>query len=161
MSSKPIPEGYHTVTPYLAVNNAAEAIDWYKNALGAREIMRFEDGGRVHHAEIRIGDSILMLSDEAPEYGHQSPQSLGGTTVGFMIYLDDVDSAFRRAVDAGGKEERPVEDQFYGDRTGTLIDPYGHRWTIGTHVEDVSEEEMQRRMEQFTQAQQPSQPQPA
>lgn len=127
MSAKPVPEGYHTVTPYLAVKNAAEAIDWYKSALGAREIMRFEEGGKVHHAEIRIGDSILMLSDEAPEYGHLSPQSLGGTSVGFAIYLNDVDSAFKRAVDAGAKEERPVKDQFYGDRTGTLIDPYGHR----------------------------------
>jgi PhnB protein len=159
MSSKPVPEGYHSVTPYLAVKNAAEALDWYKKALGAAEIMRFEDGGKVMHSEIKLGDSILMLSDESPEHGHLSPQTLGGTPIGLHLYVDDVDSAFRRAIDAGAKEERAVQDQLYGDRTGTLIDPYGYRWTIGTHVEDVSEEEMKRRMEQFTQ-QQPSQPQP-
>ena len=146
--TKPIPEGYHSVTPYLAVKNSAEAIDWYKQALGATEVMRYEDKGKVVHAEIKIGDSIIMLADEWPEGGHVSPQSLGGTPVGFMIYLDDVDSAFKHAIDAGATEERALQDQFYGDRTGTLRDPYGHRWTLGTHVEDVSDEEMKRRMDE-------------
>jgi PhnB protein len=159
--TKPIPEGYHTVTPYLSVKNAAEAIDWYKRALGATEIMRFEHGGKVGHAEIRLGDSVVMLSDEWPEGGHLSPQSLGGTAVSLHIYVDDVDSAFKRATDAGAKEERAVQDQFYGDRSGTLLDPFGHRWSLATHVEDVSEEEMKRRMAEFSKAQQAAQPQPA
>lgn len=145
-----IPEGYHSVTPYLAVKNSAEAIDWYMKALGASELMRYEDNGKIVHAEIKIGDSIIMLADEWPDAGHLSPQSVGGTPVGFMIYLDDVDSAFKRAIDAGATEERAVEDQFYGDRTGTLRDPYGHRWTLGTHVEDVDDAEMKRRMEEFS-----------
>lgn len=145
---KPIPEGYHSITPYLAVKNAAEAIDWYKKALGASEVMRFEDGGKTVHAEIKIGDSIVMLSDEWPEGGHVSPQTQGGTTVGLMLYVDDVDSAFRQAVDAGAKEERAVQDQFYGDRSGTLLDPFGHRWHIATHVEEVSEDDLKRRMEE-------------
>jgi PhnB protein len=155
---KPIPEGYHSVTPYLAVNNAAEAIDWYKRALGASELMRYEDKGKIVHAEIKLGDSIVMLSDEWREGGHLSPRSLGGTPIGLMLYVEDVDSLFRQAVEAGATEERPLQDQFYGDRTGTLLDPYGHRWTIGTHVEDVSDEEMKRRMEEFgkKQEQQPA-----
>jgi PhnB protein len=146
--TKSIPEGYHSVTPYLAVRGAAGAIDWYVQAFGASEVMRYEDKGKIVHAEIRIGDSIVMLSDEWPEGGHLSPQSQGGTTVGLMVYLDDVDGAFKRAIDAGATEERAVQDQFYGDRTGTLRDPFGHRWTLGTHVEDISEEEMKRRMAQ-------------
>ncbi|MFL6732816.1 MAG: VOC family protein [Sphingomicrobium sp.] len=158
---KPIPEGYHTVTPYLSVKNAGEALDWYKRALGASEVMRFEHGGKVGHAEIRIGNSIVMLSDEWPEGGHLSPQSLGGTAVSLHIYVDDVDSAFRKAIDAGGKEERAVQDQFYGDRSGTLLDPYGHRWNLATHVEDVPEDELKRRMDQFMKSEAPAQPQPA
>ena len=158
---KPIPEGYHSVTPYLSVSNAGEALDWYKKALGASEVMRFEHGGKVGHAEIKIGDSVVMLSDEWPEGGHLSPQTLGGTRVGLHIYVDDVDSAFRHAIDAGAKEERAVKDQFYGDRSGTLLDPFGHRWSLATHVEDVSEDEMKRRMEQFSKSQQPAEPQPA
>lgn len=158
---KPIPEGYHSVTPYLSVKNAGDALDWYKRALGASEVMRFEHGGKVGHAEIKIGDSIIMLSDEWPEGGHLSPQSLGGTAVSLHVYVDDVDSAFRKAIDAGAKQERAVQDQFYGDRSGTLLDPFGHRWSLGTHVEDVSEDEMKRRMDQFSKAQQPAQPQPA
>ena len=150
--TKPIPEGYHSVTPYLAVKNAGEAIDWYKRAFGASELMRYEDQGKVMHAEIKIGDSIVMLADEWPDMGHLSPQTLGNTPVGLMLYVDDVDTTFRRAVDAGATEERPLADQFYGDRTGTLCDPYGHRWTIGTHVEDVSDDEMKQRMEQFAAA---------
>lgn len=158
---QPIPEGYHSVTPYLSVSNAGEALDWYKKALGASEVMRFEHGGKVGHAEIKIGDSVVMLSDEWPEGGHLSPQTLGGTPVGLHIYVDDVDSAFRHAIDAGAKEERAVKDQFYGDRSGTLLDPFGHRWSLATHVEDVSEDEMKRRMEQFSKSQQPAEPQPA
>jgi PhnB protein len=157
--TKFIPEGYHTVTPYLSVKNAGEAIDWYKRALGASEIMRFEHGGKVGHAEIEIGDSVVMLSDEWPEGGHLSPLALGGTPVSLHIYVTDVDTAFKRAIDAGAKEERAVQDQFYGDRSGTLLDPFGHRWSLATHVEDVSEEEMKRRMANFSK--QPAQPQPA
>jgi PhnB protein len=156
---KPIPEGYHTVTPYLSVNNAGDALDWYARALGAREVIRFEHGGKVGHAEIRIGDSIVMLSDEWPEGGHLSPQSLGGTPVSLHIYVDDVDRDFERAIGAGAKQERAVQDQFYGDRTGTLIDPFGHRWSLASHVEDVSENEMKRRMEQFSKTMEPAQPQ--
>jgi PhnB protein len=158
---KPIPEGYHTVTPYLSVKNAGQALDWYKRALGATEIMRFEHGGKVGHAEIKLGDSVVMLSDEWPEGGHLSPQSLGGTGVSLHIYVDDADSSFKQAIDAGAKEERAVQDQFYGDRSGTFLDPFGHRWNIATHVEDVPEDELQRRMDQFMKSEKPAQPQPA
>ena len=147
---QPIPEGYHSVTPYLAVKNAAEAIDWYTRALGASEVMRYEDSGKIVHAEIRIGESVVMLADEFPDRGHLSPLSLGNTPVGLMLYVEDVDAVFNRAVEAGATQERALEDQFYGDRTGTLRDPYGHRWTLATHVEDVSEDEMKRRMEQMS-----------
>ena len=146
--TKPIPDGFHTVTPYLAVRNAAEAIDFYTRALGATERFRFEHGGNIGHAEIQIGDSVIMLSDEWPEGGHLSPQSLGGTTASLHIYVDDVDSAFRRAIDAGAKEERAVQDQFYGDRSGQFEDPFGHRWSVATRVEDVSPEEMARRADE-------------
>lgn len=144
------PDGYHTVTPYLAVKGAAEALDFYTRALRATEVMRFEHGGKIGHAEIRIGDSVIMLSDEWPEGGHLSPQSLGGTPTSLHVYVDDVDSAFSRAIDAGGTEERAVQDQFYGDRSGTFLDPFGHRWNLATHVEDVPVDELQRRMEQFS-----------
>lgn len=159
--AKPIPSGYHSVTPYLSVSNAAQALDWYKRGLGATEVMRFEHGGKVGHAEIKIGDSIVMLSDEWPEGGHLSPRSLKGTPVSLHVYVEDVDGAFKQAIDAGAEQERGVQDQFYGDRSGTLIDPFGHRWNLATHVEDVSMDEMKRRMEQFTKSQQPAQPQPA
>ena len=159
--AKPIPEGYHSVTPYLSVSNAGEALDWYRRALGATEVMRFEHEGKIGHAEIRIGDSIIMLSDEWPEGGHLSPRSLGGTPVSLHVYVDDVDTAFARAIDAGATEERAVQDQFYGDRTGTFLDPFGHRWSLGTHVEDVSEDELQRRMDQFMKTEMPAEPQPA
>jgi PhnB protein len=155
-----IPEGFHSVTPYLAVKNAADAIDFYKRALGATERSRFEHEGKIGHAEIQIGDSIIMLSDEWPEGGHLSPQSLGGTTTSLHIYVDDVDSAFRRAIDAGAKEERAVQDQFYGDRTGTFLDPFGHRWSLATHVEDVSDAELKERMQEQHSHEQ-AQPQPA
>jgi PhnB protein len=147
MAVKPIPNGYHTATPYLIVKGGARAIDYYKQAFGATELMRFAGpDGRIGHAEVRIGDSVIMLADEHPEMGAVSPSTIGGTATGIMLYVEDVDNVFQRAVAAGGKVERPVKDQFYGDRSGTFVDPFGHKWTISTHTEDVSEEEMQRRM---------------
>jgi PhnB protein len=146
MTVKPIPDGYHSLTPYITVSPASDAIRWYVETLGAEEVMRLPAGDRIAHAEIRIGDSMLMLSDEMPERGAIGPKSLGGTTASFLIYLDDVDAAFTRAIGAGAVEESKVTDQFYGDRSGTFVDPFGHRWTLATHVEDVSEEEMGRRM---------------
>lgn len=144
---KPIPEGYHTITPYLVVKGAAQAIDFYKKAFGANEIYRFDGpGGKIMHAELQIGDSRFMLSDEHPEMGYTAPQSGGKAPIGLHIYVDDVDKLATQAQAAGIKVERPVADQFYGDRTGTFIDPFGHRWSIATHVEDVSEDEMERRM---------------
>jgi PhnB protein len=147
MATRPVPEGYSTVTPYLIVNGASDAIDFYKRAFGASEVMRFAaPDGKVGHAEIQIGDSRVMLADEHPDRGYRSPQSWGGSGTGVLLYLDDVDQVFSRAIQAGAKALQPVKDQFYGDRSGTLIDPFGHWWTVATHVEDVSEEEMQRRM---------------
>ena len=143
---KPIPEGYNTIVPYLLVRNAAAAMDYYKKAFGAVEVGRYVQGdGRIGHADMTIGDSHFMLADEFPERGYVGPQSLGGTPFGMCLYVDNVDELFKRAIAGGGKIERDVADQFYGDRTGTLIDPFGHKWTISTHVEDVSEEEMMRR----------------
>lgn len=147
MAVKAVPEGYRTVTPYLIVNDAAKALEYYQRGLGAKETMRFPGpGGKIMHAEIQIGDSIVMLADEFPQMGARSPQAIGGTPVGILLYVENVDELFNRAVAAGGKIERPLQNQFYGDRSGTLIDPFGHKWTIGTHIEDVSPEEMQRRM---------------
>jgi PhnB protein len=147
MPVKSIPEGYHSVTPYLIISGAADAIEYYKNAFGAVELFRMPaPGGTIGHAEIKIGDSPIMLADEYPEMGYKSPQSWGGTPVSLMIYVEDVDSVFKQAIDAGGKEQKAVMDQFYGDRSGTLTDPFGHVWTIATHKEDVSAEDMQRRM---------------
>jgi PhnB protein len=143
---KPIPEGYHTVTPYLIVRNAARAIEFYKKAFGATELMRMaEPSGRIGHAEIRIGDSPIMLADEVPEMGFRSPESLGGSPVSILLYVEDVDAVFSQAVAAGAKVQRPVADQFYGDRTGGVTDPFGHIWYIATHKEDVSPEEMRKR----------------
>ena len=156
MSVKPKPEGYHDVTPYLVVDGAEEAIRWYAEALGAEEMFRLPMGGKIGHAEIRIGDSVVMLSDEWPDYGKLGPKARGGATSSLMIYLEDVDSAFERAIAAGGTVERPVEDQFYGDRSGTFIDPFGHSWTLSTHIEDLSEEEIGRRMEEFTRQSEPA-----
>jgi PhnB protein len=142
---QPIPAGYHSVTPYLMVRDGARAIAFYRDAFGANEVMRFNDpSGRIAHAEVRIGDSHVMLADESPE--HAGPQTLGGAGVSLMLYVEDVDATFARAVAAGATVRRPVADQFYGDRMGTLADPFGHVWSIGTHREDVSAEEMQRRM---------------
>jgi PhnB protein len=152
MAVKPIPAGYHTVTPYLYVKGAAKAIDFYKSALGAEELMRFPaPDGRIAHAEIRIGDATIMLADEHPEMGVLGPQSRGGTTVGFALYVEDVDQRVAKAVAAGAKIDRPVKNQFYGDRSGTLTDPFGHQWTIATHVEDVPPAEMDRRMKEACQ----------
>jgi PhnB protein len=153
MPVKPIPEGYHSVTPYLIIAGAAKAIDFYKRAFGAQEVMRMADpSGKVGHAEIQIGDSKVMLADEFPEMGARSPQAFGGTPVGLCVYVEDVDTVFKRAIAAGAKEERPLQDQFYGDRSGTLIDPFGHKWTIATHIKDVLPEEMQQHMESMAQA---------
>lgn len=147
MSVKPIPDGYHTVTPYLIVKGAARALEFYKRAFGATEILRLDGpNDTIGHAEIRIGDSPVMLADECPEMGARSPQSLGGSPVHMLIYVDNVDVAFGRAVGAGGRISRPVQDQFYGDRSGTVIDPFGHTWTIATHKENVSPDELKRRM---------------
>ena len=147
MAVKPVPDGYHTVTPYLIINGAAQAIDYYRNAFGASELLRMPDPqGRIAHAELRIGDSVIMLADEHHEMGYRAPRTLGGTSVSILLYLVDVDTVFARAISAGGKSLRPVADQFYGDRMGTLEDPFGHVWTIGTHIEDVPPEEMKRRM---------------
>ncbi len=153
MSVRAIPEGYHSVTPYLIVDGAEEAIRFYERAFGATEMLRLPMGDKIGHAEIRIGDSFVMLSDEWPEYGKLGPKARGGATSSLMIYVEDVDAAFERALAAGATEERPVEDQFYGDRSGTLVDPFGHSWTLATHVEDVGEEEMQRRMAQWSESQ--------
>ena len=142
---KPIPEGYHTITPYLVVKGAAKAIDFYRKAFGATELFRMDGpNGTVAHAELKIGDSPIMLADENPQMGYGAPE--GRTPVGLMIYVEDVDKIAAQAIAAGIKTERPVEDQVYGDRSGNFVDPFGHRWTIATHKEDVSQEEMGRRM---------------
>ena len=146
MAVNAIPEGYHSVTPYLVVDGAPAAIDWYESALGAVEIMRMPMGDRIGHAEIRIGDSVVMLSDEWPDMNLLGPKARGGVTASLMIYVPDVDAAFAQAIQAGATQERAVADQFYGDRSGTLVDPFGHRWMISTHIEDVTPEAMQDRM---------------
>ena len=143
---KPIPEGYHSVTPYLILSNASDAIAFYKKALGAEEIIRMDDpGGRVHHAEISIGDSRIMLADEHPEIQALSPKTIGGSPVTIHLYVEDVDASVARAVAAGAKLVRPVADQFYGDRTGGIEDPFGYRWFIATHKEDLTMDEIRRR----------------
>ena len=144
---KSIPEGYHSLTPYLIIKGAAAAIDFYKKNFDAQEIMRFpQPDGRIGHAELKMGDSYIMMADEFPEMNKVSPTTLGNTPVGLMLYVDDADAIFNRAVFAGAKVEKPLTDQFYGDRSGTLLDPFGHQWTIATHKEDVSPEEMERRV---------------
>jgi len=148
MTVKAIPDGYHSVTPYLIISGAAAAIDYYKQAFGATELVRMPaPGGKIGHAEIKIGDSPIMLADESPEIGYKSPQTLGGSPGSLMIYVPEVDKVFDQAIAAGGKVQRPVKDQFYGDRMGTLEDPFGHVWHVATHTEDVSPEEMKKRME--------------
>jgi PhnB protein len=143
---KPIPDGYHSVTPYLIVKGAAQAIEFYKKAFGATELMRMpQPGGKIGHAEIKICDSPIMLADESPEMGARIPQSFGGSPVSILLYVEDVDTIFSQAVAAGAKVQRPVTDQFYGDRMGGIEDPFGHLWYISTHTEDVSPEEMRKR----------------
>lgn len=143
---KPIPEGYHSLTPYLIVEGGAKALDFYKKAFGATELFRMEHEGKIAHAEMKIGDSPFMLSDEHPEMGYKSPKSIGGSAVGLMIYVDDCDAIFKQAIDAGGTEKKALQDQFYGDRSGTLEDPFGHIWTVATHKEDVTPEEIDKRL---------------
>jgi len=144
---KPIPDGYHTVTSYLMVRNAAAAIEFYKKAFGAVELMRFPGpDGKIMHAEVKIGDSPVMLAEEMPDNGFVGPQSLGGAGVSLLLYVDNVDASFAQAVAAGATVRRPVQDQFYGDRSGTLTDPFGHVWSLSTHIEDVSMAEMKQRM---------------
>jgi PhnB protein len=148
MSATFIPAGYHTVTPYLAIKNAVKALEFYKQAFGAIETSKLMvPDGRLGHAEIRLGDSVIMLSDEFPEYGGKSPETLGGSPVSIHLYVADVDAFFKRALAAGAKERKPMMDQFYGDRSGQLEDPFGHLWWVATHKEDVAPEEMQKRVE--------------
>jgi len=143
---KPIPEGYPEITPYLAVDGANDAIDFYTTVFGARERMRMQGpGGKVGHAELEIGNSLIMLADEFPDMGNRGPKTIGGTPVTISIYVEDVDDVFDRAVAEGATEIRPVENQFYGDRSGQLEDPFGHRWSVATHVEDVPSDEMEKR----------------
>jgi PhnB protein len=144
--AKSIPEGYHTATPYLIIKDAAKAIEFYRKAFGATELMRMaQPDGRIGHAEIKIGDSPIMLADEFPEMGFRSPQSLGGSPVSLYLYVDDVDALAKQAEAAGAKVVRPVKDQFYGDRSGSFEDPFGHQWHLATHVEDVAPEEIHKR----------------
>ncbi len=147
MTVKFIPDGYHSLTPYLIVDGAARALEFYAKAFGAIEKFRMPvPGGRIGHAEMRLGTSMFMLADENPEMGARSPKSVGGTPVSLMVYVEDVDQVFHQAVQAGATVERPLANQFYGDRTGGVLDPFGHRWYLATHVEDVPPEEMERRM---------------
>ena len=142
----PVPEGFHTVTPYMTINNASDAIEFYKEAFGAAEVFRWADpDGRVRHAELVIGDSPVKLTDEAPEFGMTGPQSLGGSPVHVFLYVEDVDEILGRAIAAGATELMPVEDSEDGDRRDGITDPFGHVWYIGTHVEDISREELQKR----------------
>ena len=143
---KPIPEGYHTVTAYLIAHDAAQAIEFYKRAFGATELFRMAGpGGKVGHAEIMIGKSPVMLADEHPEMGARSPRSIGGSPVTMLVYVENVDAFFNQAVSAGAKVVRPIENKFYGDRSGGLEDPFGYQWFIATHIEDLTPEELQRR----------------
>jgi PhnB protein len=155
--TKPIPDGYHSVTPYLITRNAAQAIEFYKRAFGAQErgTLPMPDG-KIGHAELQIGNSFVMLSDEFPQMGQQSPQSLNGSPVGLALYVENVDEVFNRAVKAGATVKDPVSDKFWGDRAGSIIDPFGHKWTILTHQEDVSIPEMQKRMEKMFSQKEPA-----
>lgn len=148
--TKPIPQDSHSVTPYLTLSDTARALDFYKRAFGAKEIMRMDGpDGKIGHAEIKIGDSIVMLADEFPEMGARGPKSLGGSPFSLMIYLENVDARFQQAVSAGAKVVRPVQDQFYGDRSGIVEDPFGHVWNLATHIEDIPPGEMKKRAEEW------------
>ena len=142
---KAIPEGYEAVIPYVVVNDGAGAIEFYKKVFGATEVMHYEDNGKVGHAELRIGQGIFMLADEYPEMGYRSPKKGELPAAGMMIYVEDVDATVERALKEGATEDRPIANQFYGDRAGGIVDPYGHRWYVATHIEDVSPEEMEKR----------------
>lgn len=147
---QPIPKGYASITPYLIVKGAEKALDFYKRGLGAKEIMRHaEPNGKIMHAEIKIGDSIIMLADEFPEMQCNSPHTVGGSPVMIHLYVKNVDKLYQQAIMAGAKEQWPVKDQFYGDRSGGIIDPFGHIWHISTHIEDLSKKEIQRRAAEF------------
>jgi PhnB protein len=147
MSVKAIPDGYYSLTPYLVCKGAAKAIEFYAKVFGAQEMVRMPGPhGSIAHAEVKIGNSMLMLADENPERGHLSPESIGGSASSIMFYTDDVDQVFKRAVAAGAKAEMPPADMFWGDRMGNIVDPFGHKWAIATHKEDVSPEEMEKRM---------------
>ena len=151
------PKGYHTVTPSLFVAGAAKAIDFYKKALGAEELMRFPSpDGKIMHAEIKVGDSIVMLADEMPDMGGRGPKSIGGTPVSFFVYGENVDAAWKRAVDAGAKEVVPLTDQFWGDRTGCLEDPFGHQWWLAQHLEDLTPEQIRKNAEAYFSQMQPA-----
>ncbi len=144
---KPVPDGYHHITPYLVIQGAAAAIDFYKKVFGATELFRMpQPDGRVGHAELKIGDSVFMLADEFPEMQIVGPRTLGNTPVGLHVYVEDADATFNHALSLGSRVKKPMADQFYGDRSGTIEDPFGHKWTIATHKEDVTPEEMKRRM---------------
>lgn len=152
-----MPDGYHSVTAYLIVDDAAKALDFYREAFGARELFRLpmSDGNgsdKIGHAEIQIGDTRVMLADEFPQMNALSPTHRGGATASFMIYVEDADAAWAKAIKAGAKEDRPVTDEFWGDRIGTVVDPFGHKWSLATHIEEVAPEEMQRRMAAWSQA---------
>ncbi len=150
MAVKPIPQGYRSVTPYLTVNDAARALDFYKKAFGAEVVVRMEmPGGKIGHAEMKIGDSMVMLADEMPGGGSQAPQTLHGTTGGIMLYVEDADSVYNQAVAAGAQIEAPLTNMFWGDRYGRLKDPFGHSWSVATHIEDVTPAEMSKRMNEF------------
>ena len=149
-AKSPIPEGYHTVTPSLTVRNAVEAIEFYKKALGAQQVMRMDGpDGKIMHAEIKIGDSILFLQEEMPNMGSLSPQTLGNATGGLYLYVEDVDGAFEQAINAGGKQKMPVTDMFWGDRYGAFVDPYGYTWGLSTHTQDMSQEEIAEGQKEF------------
>ena len=153
MSVNPVPEGYHSVNAYLIVDDAAKAIEFYERAFDAEELYRLPMGDKIGHAEIRIGDTHLMLSDEWPDMHALGPNKRGGATSSFVIYGPDADAAWERAVKAGAKPERPVKDEFWGDRMGTVIDPFGHKWSLGTHVRDVSPDEMRDAMKEWSKQQ--------
>jgi PhnB protein len=148
-----MPDGYHSVTAYLIVDDAAKALDFYRDAFGAKEIYRLPMGDRIGHAEIQIGDTRVMLADEFPQLDALAPNHRGGATASFMIYVEDADAAYARAIRAGAKPDRPVADEFWGDRIGTVVDPFGHKWSMATHVEEVAPDEMKRRMAAWSQAQ--------
>jgi PhnB protein len=148
-----IPDGYHTVTSYLMVDDAAKALDFYRDAFGAEELFRLPMGDKIGHAEIMIGDTHLMLADEFPDMGALGPNSRGGPTASFMIYVPDADAAYDKAVKAGAKADRPLKNEFWGDRIGTVIDPFGHKWSLATHVEEVGPEEIQKRMAEWSEQQ--------